>query len=568
MTIQKCRDRPIHANRTMRVICVGAGVSGLYLAYKLRKQFTDYILDIYEKNPDIGGTWFENRYPGCACDIPAHNYTYTFEPNPNWSTNYASAVEIFEYFSGFAKKYDLRQFITCHHEVVGAFWKEDRAEWSVKVRKPNGAIFEQRCDFLINGAGILNAWRWPDIAGLDSFQGTLVHTAQWDEAINMEGKKVGVIGNGSSGVQILPRIQRRAQHVTAFSRGPTWITPSAGMEHHVYTDEEKQRFRDNPSELLDMRKSSEAVMASAGLFSTFLRGSHAQDVFRSQMENHMRGKILDDNLAKKLVPDFPFGCRRPTQPGTDYLESLTRPNVTICHEAIEEITPSGCVTADGQEHLVDILVCATGFDNTFRPRFPIIGRDGANLGEEWEEEPRNYLSVAVNGFPNYFMFTGPNCPFGSGGIIVGIEAEGTYMTNFFNRWQKEDIKFFDPKKQAVDEFMEQKDLFMDTTVWAKGCRSWWKHNKTGKVTALWPGSTLHYLEALAHPRYDDFEVQYACSNRFSYLGNGFSQRQLDPTADLVYYLRERDEGSIFADGMSTRNAKDLGGILTEKLAMP
>jgi hypothetical protein len=166
------------------------------------------------------------------------------------------------------------------------------------------------------------------------------------------------------------------------------------------------------------------------------------------------------------------------------------------------------------------------------------------------------------------MFTGPNCPFGSGGIIVGIEAEGTYMTNFFNRWQKEDIKFFDPKKEAVDEFMEQKDLFMDTTVWAKGCRSWWKHKKTGKVTALWPGSTLHYLEALAHPRYDDFEVQYACSNRFSYLGNGFSQRQLDPTADLVYYLRESDEGSVFADGMSTRNAKDLGGILTGNLAMP
>lgn len=242
--------------------------------------------------------------------------------------------------------------------------------------------------------------------------------------------------------------------------------------------------------------------------------------------------------------------------------------MTTCHEKIAKVTPSGCVTADGQKHEFDVLVCATGFDNTFRPRFPIIGRKGVSLAEKWKEEPRNYLSVAVNGFPNYFMFAGPNCPFGSGGIIVGIEAEGTYMTNFLNRWQKEDIKFFDAKEEAVDDFMEQKDLFMETTVWGKGCRSWWKNSETGKVTALWPGSTLHYLEALAHPRYDDFEVQYASRNRFAYLGNGFSQRQLDPTADLAYYLREKDEGSVFADTMSTRNAKDLGDLLTQMPKMP
>jgi hypothetical protein len=214
-------------------------------------------------------------------------------------------------------------------------------------------------------------------------------------------------------------------------------------------------------------------------------------------------------------------------------------------------------------HPLDILVCATGFDSSFCPRFPIVGRNGVNLAAQWAEEPRNYLSLAVHNFPNYFMFLGPNCPIGSGPIMVCIEAACEYMANFMNRWQKEDIKFFDPSEEAINDFMEQKDLFMDMTVWKSGCRSWWRNNETGKVTALWPGSTLHYLEALAYPRYEDFEVQYASRNRFAYLGNGFSQRQLDPSADQTYYLRQRDEGSVLSNGMSTRNVKDLGDLLTQ-----
>lgn len=193
---QRFINTPSHVNRQLRIICVGAGASGIYLAYKLKQCFTDYSLDIYEKNPDIGGTWLENRYPGCACDVPAHNYTYSFEPKWDWSENYASSTEIFKYFSDFVDKYQLRDYITCSHTVVGADWDEGAAEWTVQVRKANGAVFSQKCDFLISAAGILNSWRWPAIPGLHSFEGTLLHSANWDESVDLAGKHVGLIGNG------------------------------------------------------------------------------------------------------------------------------------------------------------------------------------------------------------------------------------------------------------------------------------------------------------------------------------------------------------------------------------
>lgn len=236
---------------------------------------------------------------------------------------------------------------------------------------------------------------------------------------------------------------------------------------------------------------------------------------------------------------------------------MTLPNVTpICRE-IAHVTPRGCVTEDGQEHVLDALICATGFDTSFKPRFPVIGRNGVSLTEFWKTEPRSYLGLAVHGFPNYFVFLGPNCPIGNGPIVISIEAQGCYFAEFMNRWQKEDIRTFDPKLAAVDDFQEQKDLLMQRTVWNSSCQSWYKDRVSGKITALWPGSTLHYLEALAKPRYDDFDVTYACRNRFAYLGDGLSQAELRPQGDLTYYIREKDRGELLSRTlMSTYNAKD------------
>ncbi|OQE13287.1 hypothetical protein PENFLA_c051G04100 [Penicillium flavigenum] len=557
----KCREAPIHANRKMRVIVVGAGASGIYMAYKLKHCFTDVVLDIYEKNADIGGTWLENRYPGCACDIPAHNYTYSFEPKTDWSANYASSREIFTYFNDFVNKYGLRGYINLQHEVVGARWEENKSEWLVQVRKDvEGTILEQRCDFLINAAGILNAWRWPAIPGIQSFKGKLLHSAAWDESVDLTGR-VGLIGNGSSGIQILPQVQKVAKHVTTFIRSPTWVSPTLGMELHEYTEEEKKTFRDQPGALLEVRKQGERAMAAG--FPIMVQGSQTQSQMKEHMKEQMKQKINNDELANKLIPDFALGCRRLT-PGINYLESLSLPNVTPIYGEITQVTPAGCVTEPGVETDLDVLICATGFDTTFKPRFPVIGREEKNLQVEWKDEPRSYLGLAASGFPNYFMFLGPNCPIGNGPIIFSIELQGSYFAEFLNRWQKEDIKTFDPKPDAVNDFMEQKDLFMETTVWKTHCQSWYKNPQTGRITALWPGSTLHYMETLAKPRYDDFDVTYASKNRFAYLGNGFSQHEMNHKVDTTYYIREHDDGtSVFGNLFSTYNAKDFGNKLTE-----
>lgn len=229
---------------------------------------------------------------------------------------------------------------------------------------------------------------------------------------------------------------------------------------------------------------------------------------------------------------------------------------------IQRVTPKGCVTDNGEDHELDVLICATGFDTTFKPRFPLIGRDGRNLADEWTKDPESYLGFAASGFPNFFMFLGPNCPVGVGPVLIVIEAQGTYFCEMLNRWQKQNIRAFEPRQEAVKDFMDHKDKVMENTVWTTNCQSWYKSPTTGKVTALWPGSTLHYLQALADIRYDDYHVTYAGANRFSYLGNGFSQLELDPSADTAYYVRELDEGSSVSKGtMSTHNAKDAASKL-------
>ncbi|KAK7946263.1 cyclohexanone monooxygenase [Apiospora aurea] len=628
----QCSDIPIHANRHLRVICIGAGASGLYLAYKLRKDFTDFTLDIFEKNPDIGGTWFENRYPGCACDAPAHNYTYSFEPKWDWSSNYAGSPEIFRYFSDFAGKYDLRQYISFGHEVVGAQWDEDANEWIVDVREGGGGhTTRRRADFLINASGILNKWKWPDIAGLDSFKGPKIHSAAWDESVELKGKRVGLIGNGfvsilwilcnpdtppdtcvsppNLAILIHLRLRhlltwhpmnRAADHVTTFIRQPTYVVPQQGMGHHKYTPEEQREFRDDPEVHLKLRKETERAITA--VFPVFTK---ITDAMREAMQEKLTtgSDDLDLELAK-LIPDFPFGCRRLT-PGVGYLESLTKPNVTVAQGGgVTRMTPKGCVTADGKEWPLDVLICATGFDTTFQPRFPLLGRGGRSMAEDWSETaltkpkatttngngsttttttppeeggrgrgPETYLSVAAHGYPNYFMFLGPNCPIGNGPIIILIELEGEYMAHFLNRWQKQGpgLASFEPKRHAVADFMQHKDAFMDSrAIWSE-CESWYRSRATGRVTALWPGSVPHYMEALSEPRYDDYEVAYRQgANRFAYLGNGFSQTELDPEADTAFYIRNNDkEGSgIFRPMQSSRNAKDAGPMLGSTWGVP
>jgi len=454
---------------------------------------------------------------------------------------YPPREEIYEYFEGFAKKYNLHQYVRLQHQVIGAYWNNDKAGYDLKIKDvTKDEIIDDHCDILINASGILNNWRWPDIPGLKDFKGMLIHSANWDESVELEGKHVGLIGNGSTGVQLLPVLQQKCSKVTTFIRQAGYVSPVQGLEQHLFSEEEKSDFVNNPGSLLKYRKQIEDGLN--GLFGVFMQGTQLNKDTRNYMIRQMKEKLNNEDLESKLIPDFSFGCRRLT-PGVDYLESLTKPNVEVVFGKIKSVTENGCLCGDDdddKEYPVDILICATGFDTTFRPRFPIVSHTGENLQDKWFTYPESYLGVGAAGFPNYMISLGPNCPIGNGPVLASIEAQVDWMCKMLDRYQTTNIKTFAPKEEAVKDFVAFKDHFMTRMVWADKCRSWYKQGPQGQITALWPGSALHYMECMKELRMDDFDVTYA-GNRFAWLGNGYSQTELDDTADWSYYIRDHDD---------------------------
>lgn len=229
--LQRRANAPIHLEKKLRIVCIGAGASGLLFAYKIQRNFRNIDLVVYEKNEEVAGTWWENKYPGCACDVPAHNYTWSFEPKKDWSAVYAGSGEIFDYFDTFSKKYGLKKYCKTLHQVTKASWDEQTGGWHVNVHDiANNVDHQDYCDILINAGGILNAWRWPAIPGLEKYKGELLHTANWDSSVDLTGRHVGLIGNGSSGIQVLPAIIPHIGKVTTFIREPSFVSPVPGLE--------------------------------------------------------------------------------------------------------------------------------------------------------------------------------------------------------------------------------------------------------------------------------------------------------------------------------------------------
>jgi len=350
--------------------------------------------------------------------VPSHNYTWSFEPKLDWSAVYAGSREIFNYFDNFSKKHGIDQYVKTKHQVVHAKWNDHKAGYDVQVKDlKSGEVIDDYCDILINASGILNNWRWPAIPGLKNYKGTLLHTANWDSSVDLTGKHVGLIGNGSSGIQVLPTIQPHVQHCTTFIREPTWVSPIQGLNQHVFTAEEKERFANKPGELLNYRKGIERGLN--GQFGIFLKDTKTNKDTEAYMRSSMKEKLQNEFLEQKLIPDFAVGCRRFT-PGVNYLESLGKENVSVVYGEITEVTEKGCRCDDGKEYPVDVLICATGFDTSFKPRFPVVNGQGKNLQDEWALNAESYLGVAASDFPNYMIFLGPNCPIGNGPVLCAI----------------------------------------------------------------------------------------------------------------------------------------------------
>ncbi|KAM3417956.1 hypothetical protein BST61_g6168 [Cercospora zeina] len=533
-------------HRRIKVICAGAGASGICLAKYIQDDAENVDLVIYEKNEDIGGTWLENRYPGVACDIPSVIYQYIWNPEV-WSSYYSGGAEIQSYFKNTVKKFNLGHFIKLRHRVDHAEWQEADGRWKIKITDlATGNQFVDEAEVFVNAMGFLNNWHMPRIDGLDTFSGVIAHTANYPDGLSLENKRVAVVGNGSSGIQITAEIQPYVDHLYTWVRSPTWMTPGfaqkwAGKDggNFKYSEEQKAVMRDDREQYLKYRKNVETEMVSrfAGFHRNSPESTGAGDYARNQMEKKLVG---DQSLAEALIPkQFPVGCKRPT-PGTGYLEALTQPNVTtFTGSGLERVTAKGFLSPDGKEHEVDVIICATGFDTSWVPRFPIVA-NGVNLQDIYREKPVGYLGVAAPRMPNYMTVYGPYGPLGQGSAMPMIDVFIKYILQMIEHIQLEDVKSVTPKQTVIDQYAEHADLFNDRTVWNAPCRSWFKGNKIEGRIMLHPGTRNQYMLLMHKCRLQDYDIEYRSPNMWNWLGNGYSTRDISGQ-DLTWYLGTLDD---------------------------
>jgi len=491
--------------------------------------------------------------------VPSHSYQFSFNPKHDWSALYAPAKEIREYLESTARKYGVERFTKLEHEVTNCRWDEHQGKWHVQVKQPDGSVIEDSCDMLISARGILNTKQWPEIDGLWDFKGEIMHSAGWNEDYDFKDKKVGIIGSGSSAIQIIPKLQQVAgAHLSCFIRGRTWISPplaqqtqdELGLESIYFNKEQIERFRTDPDAWLKFRMKLEADANNVHAITQ--KGTEMQLGAQQMFEQGMK-----DRLAKKpgylesLKPAFAPGCRRLT-PGPGFLEALIEDNVDYVRDHIERIGPKGVVTKDGKLHELDVIVCATGFYAASAPPFPVTGINGKKLQDHWHERATNYLSLATDGFPNHFMMLGPNGAIGEGSLTMMIECTGDYICKAIRKLQKDNIKSMVVKRARVRDFLRYVDSYFLRTVYMDECQSWYKKNGQGKsgptITGLWPGSTLHCIEAMRSPRWEDYEYEYlpeengAEINQMAWLGNGAAAAQMRdsvrPEALCFYILPE------------------------------
>ena len=475
------------------VVILGAGVSGLCMGSALRKAGITSFL-IIEKAAGIGGTWWDNTYPGAECDVRSHLYSYSFDLNPDWSQAYAPQREIQEYLVRFATKFDLFTHIRLSTALVSARFDAHSGLW--RLRLENGD--QLAAHFFVCSAGPLSAPRYPAIRGINEYQGRVFHSARWDHEYRFEGKRVAVIGTAASAVQIVPGLAPVVEKLYVCQRSPNWIIPRLG---HTYASWEKALFRIAP-----VARGHRFLLYLAHELNrlSFNPGSVMARVGRTLAEIHLRRQVADKSLRDALRPDYPFGCKRVLL-SNDYYPALMRSNVELITAPVDRIEQNGIVTRDGSSH-VDAIVCATGFDvRHVLTSIRIEGLDGRLLDQTWGGEPDAYRGVSVAGFPNLFILLGPNTGQGHTSAILFIEAQVNYTLQCIQELGLREKRYLVIKPEAMERYNEELRNTLHTSVWAAGCRSWYK-TESGKIIGIYPGFSFQYMRELKSPRFDDYFI--------------------------------------------------------------
>ena len=472
---------PVRATTSTGIVIIGSGFAGLGMAIKLRAAgIRDFV--ILERAHDIGGTWRDNRYPGCACDIPSELYSFSFARNPKWSRVFPTQPEIHEYLRACVDKYDLERHIRYDSDVIEARYDAERVLWQVETR--GGTRFE--ASVLISGMGGLSNPAMPQISGLAEFAGPQFHSARWDHDVDLAGKRVAVIGTGASAIQFVPEIAPSVGHLSLFQRTPPWIVPKI----------------DGP---VDPRKSLllNYLPGYAWLHRTSIYLTHEARALGFTVDpkllrtvekiakSHIRRQIADPALRATVTPNYRLGCKR-ILISNDYFPALTRANVAVVTSDIARVEGDAVITSDGSRHVVDVIIYGTGFraqDGLAPVR--IVGEGGRTLDEAWSDGMEAYLGTSVAGFPNLFTLVGPNVGLGHNSMVFMIESQVAYVLDALRQLRKRGARALDVLPQVQRSFNDEIRAKTKKTVWMSGCRSWYL-DKNGRNTSLWPGFTFDF----------------------------------------------------------------------------
>ena len=474
------------------IAIIGSGFSGLGMAIRLKQEGIEDFT-VLERGDDVGGTWHFNTYPGCACDVPSHLYSFSFAPNPGWTDTYSRQPEIRDYLQRVADQFGIRPHVRLNCDVTGIEWKD--GGWTVETA--DGPL---RARVVIAGMGPLAEPKTPPIEGLEDFEGETFHSARWNHDYDLTGKRVAAVGTGASAIQFVPEIQKDVAHLHVIQRTPPWVMPHPNRPIRAW---ERRLFARFPVLQKLMRGGIYAGRETWVL--GFVKNPKLAKVAERIARRHMKSQIADPGLLAKVQPDYTIGCKR-ILPSNRWYQALSQPNVELLTGGVERVTANTVVTGDGQEREVDAIIFGTGFQVTDMPVGRLVrGPQGKTLDELWQGSPKAHLGATMPGFPNLFVLLGPNTGLGHSSMVYMIESQLAYVMDALRHMDRHGADTVEVRADAAERYNADLDERMQGTVWNTGCASWYL-DETGRNATLWPDWTWRFRQRTARFDPADFEL--------------------------------------------------------------
>ena len=472
------------AHTTVDVAIIGTGFAGLGMAMQLKEAgLNDFVL--LEKAGEVGGTWRDNHYPGCACDVPSHLYSFSFAQNPEWSRLFSPQPEILKYLKRITDERGIREHIRFNNTLSEARWDEAAGVWN--IRTAEGDRYTARV--LVSGMGGLSRPAYPQgIKGLENFKGKSFHSQDWDHDYDLNGKRVAVFGTGASAIQFVPKIQKQAARIDLYQRTPPWITPKPDRS---MSESAQALFKKLPAVQNLLRKTIYTLLEARAF--GFVVNPKMMAIDDKMARAHLKKQVKDPELRKKLTPDYKIGCKR-VLISNDYYPAVSKPNVSLVTEGIQEVRAHSVIDGNGVEREVDAIIFGTGFQATDPvPGKMIFGKGGVDLLDTWQDGPEAYKGTTVSGFPNLFLIVGPNVGLGHSSMVYMIESQVAYVMDALKVMKQIEKPVMEVKAEKQAEFNARLQEKTQGTVWnTGGCKSWYLHPKSGKNVTLWPGFTWQF----------------------------------------------------------------------------